>query len=212
MPSHCHLACQLSANMAYTHLMMTRRAFVPSNWQGPIRPLATGAMFPASVDVLVYDLDNDDRVVTLSLRSIDGQPVLVGLAFGHVHPSVARELKATDVHSLPVKELTREAIRVVGLNVADATPFPFRRDNPAAEGDSAVRAQRRRGFTDAELEDVARVAQANPEAPIEAVFRELAGPSYYSYRTAARWVAEARKRGFLPPSARRAKNKSEEDR
>ncbi len=166
--------------------------FWPDNIQGPIRPLSTGAMFPASIDVRVLEGD-DDPVVTLSFQTIEGRPVLVGVTIAPVHPLAVREIKTEDLRSIRLKELVREAIRVVGIGVADAAPAPYRRD-PVQEGIAAQRSRKRRGLSDEEVSEVARVARENPNRPIQAVLEQIAAPLSYSYRTAARWYAESKKR------------------
>lgn len=166
-----------------------------TNVEGPSRPLASGAMFPARADVLIYDADDEATRVRLSLRSIDGRPVLVGAAVEPAHAGVAQELSATALRELPLNKLTEIAVKAAAAPFADERSGPGRGD-PEREGVLATRARRRRGMSDEELEEVARVMRENPGNPTLAVFEQLAAPAFFSYRTAARWVAEAKKRGF----------------
>jgi hypothetical protein len=157
-------------------------------------------MFPQSVDVHVYELDDTDVLVTLSLRVVDGSPILTGLSIAPVAPNgPVREITPTQVRALPVKELLDKAIHAVAVSIADAAPHPYRTDLDAA-GNAALRARRRRAMTDELLSAVARIV-ANPDnadAPTRAVAEQL----HCSYRTAGRWVAEARTRGLLPSLAK----------
>jgi hypothetical protein len=176
--------------------MPVDRTFVPTNVVGPIRPLHTGALFPESADVHVYELADTDVLVTLHLQVADGRPILTGLWIGPVAPNrPAREITATEIRSLPVKELVENAIRAVAVSIADATPYPYRTDLDSA-GVMALRARRRRAMTNELLSEVARVVSepVNADAPTRAVAEQL----HCSYRTAGRWVAEARARGLLP--------------
>lgn len=188
-------------------LVAIERCYSVTRVEPPLRPLPTGALFPPSADVLVYEVSDDtDDALTLHLRVIDGRPVLVGIEAVRLDGG-QRELTVEELRGLPLGHLTTSAVRAVGAAVAAAAPAPYGRD-PVLEGLAAVAARRRRAMTDDLLSEVARIVndEANADAPTEAVRRQL----FCSYRTAGRWVAEARARGFLPKVERQRKSVEED--
>lgn len=149
-------------------------------------------MFPESADVLFVDRDDNRILVTVSLRVIEGRPVLVGAAIGPIHPRVARELKAAEVR-LPIEELTDLAVRAVAASFADERAGPGR-GNPVAQAEAAVRARQRHAMTDSLLREVAEVVKSDTRGePRQAVKNHF--PT--SLRTASRWIAAAKAQGFL---------------
>lgn len=185
---------------------VTERSFTAygvTNVQGPARPLPTGAMFPASADVLLLDIEDVSTVVTLSLRCLDGHPALVGVAVGTLPGDLPVELSASYLHDLPVARLTEIAVHAVAASFADPRAGAWRGD-PEQAAAAALRARRRHAMTDELLKDVAQIVRSHPDAPTAAV-QDL---MHVSYRTAGRWVAEARGRGFLPPVSRKARQSS----
>ena len=188
-------------------MSVASRAIYSVDIEGPIKPLSPGgAMFPESAIVQV--LIADELVVTLRLRPIDGRPALVGVGFGPLGDwTTSEEISATDVHRVPVDDLVQDAVRAVAVNVAQAAPVPFRTD-PAEAGTAALRVRRRRTMTDSLLSEVATIVldDRNRDAPTRAVSEQL----YCSYRTAGRWVAEARVRGLLRSEVAREVSTEEE--
>jgi len=173
-------------------------ASVTADVEGPLRPLRTGAMFPEAADVRFYYMPKVASYVVFDLRTIDERPVLVGISGFDVEDR-PRELTAAEIHALPVESLTVLAVRTVAACVASGAPAPFARD-PSTEGAAAVQARRRHAMTDELLREVAAIVndEENSRAPTQAVKEH----KHCSYRTAARWVAAARERGFLPRSER----------
>ena len=164
---------------------------------GVARPLSTGAMFPTVATVQAYEEGNPSTEITLRLRVMEGRPVLVGISVGpdaeidrlFDGPEIV-ELDGEYLRRLPFDELVMTATKAVARAFAAAAPAPYRRD-PATEGDVAVRARGRRVMTDDLLADVVLIVKAHPEAPTRAVHEQMG----CSYRTAGRWVAEARSAG-----------------
>ena len=179
---------------------------------GVARPLSTGAMFPTVATVQAYEEGNPSTEITLRLRVLEGRPVLVGISVGSDAeidrlfdgPEIV-ELDGEYLRRLPFDELVMTATKAVARAFAAAAPAPYRRD-PATEGDVAVRARGRRVMTDDLLVDVALIVKAHPEAPTRAVHEQMG----CSYRTAGRWVAEARARGHLQRLKDRRDKTSEE--
>jgi hypothetical protein len=95
-----------------------------------------------------------------------------------------------------VNETTRETAGVVELGVQLAKSGSIDIDSVERAADSALATRRRRTVNDKLLQEVAEVYQADTTyAPTWAVANHF--PT--SHRTATRYVALARKRGFLPP-------------
>ncbi len=198
----CHTDLPNFGRSGYTGSVPQDRAFVTTNVEGPVRPLSTGALFPSGIDVLIYPMsagragvladERNNKVLTLHLRAIDGQPVLVGISASNLDGS-PRELSAAELHMLPVKALTEGAVRAAAATTAAAVPHPYERD-PIVEGQSAVNARRRHVLTDELLQEVASVVKSDTRGePRQAVRKHFST----SLRTASRWLAAARDRGFL---------------
>ncbi len=164
------------------------------NLQGPIRPLhAGGPAFPAACDVWFVDREDGGRRLTLSLRVIDGRPALVGLSVGPFAPTIVREWTARDIHELPTDTLVDDAAAYIAANVADQRYEGH--GDPDAEGVAAVRVRRQRHpMTDDLLREVASVVTADRRGePRRAVRNHF----HTSERTASRWIALAKERGFM---------------
>lgn len=169
--------------------------------EGPVLPLSTGAPWPAAATVRAFI--DEDRVVTLRFRVRDGRPVLIGLAVGShepVSPAFAEalerdapEVTPSVVRSIPVAELTKQAVRAVALSVAAATRAGFRYDGAVAAEQAEQAARRNRAMTRTHLSEVAQIAAAYPDDPIGEICRQM----FTSRRSAYRWVSVARKRGLL---------------
>ena len=182
----------MPADMAYSGMSANWSLFI-ANIEPPITPLGSGAMFPEAVEVKAFI--SDSRVATIWLRVMDGRPVLVGLCLGpNGDWRGATEISATEVHRLKVDELVRDAIQAVANNVFDATPATMRLyiSDPALAGLSA---RRGKPMTDVALQAVAEIYtnEDNQHAPTKAVAEQLS----LSPRQASRYVAAARKRGFI---------------
>jgi hypothetical protein len=192
-------------------MTMTLKGFA---WLTDWRPgFAIPARFTTTIDGdwLPYrvELDlavNDDEVscsaVKLEARE-DGEPVTArgmrGIPLGEcIRLATASALRPT----------RHEAGQVV---VDLLGPRAERRDN-MAEQELASRGPQRRMSEDW-LREAAEIYSSAEEKPTQAVER-LHSQAPISYSTAARWVMQARQRGFLPPTKRgrgRSLASSEED-
>lgn len=173
-----------------------------TNIEGPGRPLYPGGpMFPAAADVTFVDMRNEEVGVTLKLRVIEGRPALVGVVVGPILPTIVHEISATDIHSLPIDELTDRAIFRAGGDFADSRTGAGHED-PSTEGTASVRTRRRHAMSDELLREVAEVVRAETRGePRQAVRRHF----HTSERTASRWIAAARERGFITDTSEGSK-------
>lgn len=152
---------------------------------GFISPLPSGPLWPTAAEVWAYVGDEPEKVVTLTFRVMDGQPVLTGVGIRQVVPDWPRPAEVTedDIRALlPLQELVDEAVRAVTVVVG-------------AAGTEPPDARRRGPLTREFLEWVAYVVRSNPRTPM----RSLAESYFHtSERTAWRWVTAAREKGLLP--------------
>jgi hypothetical protein len=94
---------------------------------------------------------------------------------------------------VPVQDLVDSAIALLHAHQTGQT------DAAMAMVDVPPAPRRRWAVTDEHLQKVADVYRGAEKAPTEAVAAHFQG---VAHRTATRWVSEARKRGFLPPTTR----------
>jgi hypothetical protein len=155
--------------------------------------LSDGTLFPEAVTA-TFIPQGLSPFVEVSLEVQDGRPVLT--RFAVVRRGPATRVTASDVHDLNVGEIVDGVIRALAA-MAQADPNEVEmgralRDEDAAERAASL-ANNRRPVTDAQLQQAANIARANPYDPRKQVAEQLCT----SERTASRWLAEARKRGFL---------------
>lgn len=161
--------------------MATQVTFVLERGQfGPLVELADGRRFPAHAQVLVT---LGGTVATLWLAVEDGTPLLTQICVRR--SGASGPLKASIVHALPVNQLADEA---VGSILAFLAMGGTNDDNLTNQ------IPRRRAVDDDLLRQVARAVQADGRAePNNAVRASIP----CSKRTASRYIALARERGFL---------------
>jgi hypothetical protein len=155
--------------------------------------LSDGTSFPAAITATVIP-QGLSPFVEVSLEVQEGRPVLT--RFAVVRRGPAARVTASDVHDLNVGEIVDDVIRTLAA-MAQADPNEVvmgqaLRDEEAAERAAAL-SKNRRPVTDSQLRQAANIAHHNPLDPRKQVAAQL----YTSERTASRWLAEARKRGFL---------------
>jgi len=133
-------------------------------------------------------------MITLTLVVEDGQPILESIFFRRSGKSQNPDdptprIKASDIHDVALERLVRSAIRAVVQTLASEMGM----EDAGAVAESVLGTRRRRRLTDALLEEVAAAASANPDTPTQSVSVELGT----SHRNATRWIAEAKRRGFI---------------
>lgn len=154
--------------------------------------LSTGGLFPASVEVAI-EVDNgylwrlrlgvEDRRPVVNRLDVERASTVSGAYAG---PPIT----ATSLRDVPFEDMTRRAIEAAGRAAAHWSGRPESGDDA---GVAAALARRRRPMTDALLRRVAQVARINPYDPRHQVAEQLST----SERSATRWIAEAKRRGFL---------------
>lgn len=157
--------------------------WVDPEFMGMPVELTDGSQFPSWFEARATV---DDVPVTLTIHVENGRPVLTSLTVDRPRHSTG-DLEASTVHKLPVGQLVRAAVEQGGYLME-------RTGHAGASGASALRARGRRSITDDLLREVAAVVQDDPLGePNQAVQRQL----HTSSRTASRWIAAAKRRGFL---------------
>jgi hypothetical protein len=155
--------------------------------------LADGTPFPkvAKIEALVAGTTGPLFEITLAVEA--GQPVVTRLA-------VERTPGDAPLSTSAIRDLVGPLVEVVIDYTARATQAfsqrgPLDRPQAVAAGDSALRLRRRRTVDDELLREVAEVWSPTSKTPTE----DVADHFFTSHRNASRWVAEARRRGFIPP-------------
>jgi hypothetical protein len=158
----------------------------------------------------VLDGEGLPYIVELDFVADHRGPVCVGVRLGgrdSGEPISPRRLRA-----VPLGECIQIAIADAVIPIRrddDGITFvmtPTRKERDFAGSMEAARSIRPRSANtgDEHLREVAAVYLAAPEKPTQAVERAF-GP--ISHSTAARWVGEARRRGFIPPAKNKEKKR-----
>jgi hypothetical protein len=157
-------------------------------------PLEDGSTFPHRCEVVAMGMAMGWPETRLGIVVEEGRPILesllferpVTLASGKEHWV---EISASAIRKIPVEEVVQSAIEHVARQVA----WQQGRD-PHQAAATALRTHGRRSITDELLREVAAaVREDRLDMPNQAVRARL----YCSSRTASRWIAAARARGFL---------------
>lgn len=147
----------------------------------------------------------ESHCVQVRAYIVDGVPRILGVRLlpreDETVTNDDRVLTSSRLRSLPVKELAQVAVRAGRLDLFEATQQLAeisKRETP--EKDPRARS------TTQQVADVWQLARHQGDAPRTVVCREL----HMSPRTADRYIAEARRKGLLPPSRaeRRADSRS----
>jgi hypothetical protein len=174
-----------------------------SDMSGTITSLPGGVLWPGGAEVSVFVGDAPAVVAALTLRVVDGRPVLTGIDVRQIAPDWPRPAEVTndDLRNLlPLEELVEEAVRSVAVVCAMKAPR-----KPDTEDPSASR-KRRGPQTPEFLQYVSYVVRSNPNTPMRTLARDHLGTSE---RTAWRWVTEARRQGLLPDTATSKKRRAD---
>jgi hypothetical protein len=156
--------------------------------------LETGVLFPSRIAVSAPGIDGLQLEILLEVE--DRRPVVSRFALARA-PG-APPLGAGIV-GLPLGRIFDQVTSVVANTYAqkaasDKVPFGHVFTYPSDTGARAVAARRRyRPVSEAELKQVAAIAQANSYDPRKQIASEL----HVSDRTASRWLAAARARGLI---------------
>jgi hypothetical protein len=166
----------------------------PGSWDEPVR--WGRYLFPRSVTATVGYLPNG--LVDLEVAIVDGRPACVGIWKHADGPPLSGEF----LRQVPIGRIVREIASRVAQE-GDLTPGRLRTRQEARRlASKAYHPQRGRRLSDEHLEDVAdvyRIAYNENRWPTETVMQKFGT----SRATAGRWVAEARRRRFLPPTNER---------
>jgi hypothetical protein len=165
-------------------------------------PLDSGFLFPSPIAVWVAPPGCPAVDVVLAVEH--GEVVVTQVVVSRADN--ARTLDASALKSVPIRKIIDEAKRRVGMYAAIGQEFANPRRSEGylwmiAPGDETFGLRpgtlggHRRGVpvTDAELQRVAEIVRSTKYAHRAKVADEL----HLSLRTASRWIAEARRRGFL---------------
>ena len=126
----------------------------------------------------------------------DGRPVVTTWSVVRGGPG-DHSLTPTKIRNVTVKEIYKGAIRNLGT-VAKEDPgdlgIVWPDEGDAAAGDRALRlAHDRRPISDETLQRVAQIVMENKYDPRKQIHDEIGA----SVRTASRWIAQARSRGYI---------------
>jgi hypothetical protein len=168
--------------------------------------LNTGVLFPQ--DLLVMANYDGGPSLQLLLAVEDGQAIVSSLTISRSVPDCPPDcppISATMVHELPLGRIIDEVIARTATGflalyrahqaALAGRPHQFLTpDEVAATREGARRGSRRgRPVSDEDLRDVAAIVRTNSYDPRVQVVTDL----HVSKRTASRWIAEARSRGFV---------------
>lgn len=197
---------------------------LPDRWftvgeMGEEVELGNGVRFPAWVNVaMTWRTRSTQPLLNMRLEVDEGKPVLtfVSLRRAETGPPITPTL----LRSLPLGEITEQAIQWVvteawarreqaagRLRFPPQDPEDFDRllvawDRLEPNRHQASQVRRMRTVDDELLREVADVySKDNTGKPTVAVAEQL----YTSHRNATRWVALARRQGFLPPYGKEGK-------
>jgi hypothetical protein len=160
-----------------------------------------GVLFPSKFTA--YGRYGDGPALSLTFEVTGGQPVLRRVAIGDESDA---QLSASAVHALPLDQLINQAITTAALQTQlvkrafeSTIGEPTFRSEDEQNAERIVRAVSVRGrpIDDETLRRVAQLAKANPFSYREDIKEQL----NVSLRTASRWVAAAKNRGFLDKEA-----------
>jgi hypothetical protein len=162
--------------------------------------LDTGTLFPTAITVTAR-LKNGP-LIGLSLGIEGGKPVFRSSTFSRAPEEPP--LTPADIHDVPlgaifdevVARVATSAFAILRSNRAAAAGEPHRFVSPEESqqiANAAMASRRGRPVRDQELLKVARILESNQYDPRLQVVRELS----VSPRTASRWIAEARRRGYV---------------
>ena len=130
----------------------------------------------------------------------DGRPVMTHFTVGRRPGGSA--VTASFIHGLPVGDLFDQLVAYLdwgadlmqkGYDDPNVVHLMPKDDERQAMGARAVASQRGRLVSDEDLRKVAEIVVGNDYDPRKEVVRQL----HLSDRTASRWIAEARRKGFL---------------
>lgn len=156
--------------------------------------LADGTPFPASVSLTFLRIGLTP-ILDLTLEVREGRPVLTRFAFLSRGPGAA-PLTPTDIHDTNVGEIVDHVIRQVAATAAlqeQGVILPSEGDAEAAEA-AADLARGRRGPSERQLKMTAAIWRENKDYDPR---KQVAQMLYVSERTASRWIALAKERGYI---------------
>lgn len=156
--------------------------------------LADGTPFPAffNCTVIPHGLK---PLMQLTLEVRDGRAVLTRFAFLDRGPE-GPELTATSIHDANVGEIVKDVIRRVAETASlqdRGVILPGEDDAQAGEA-AADLARGRRGPSERQLKLTAAIWRENKDYDPR---KQVASGLYVSERTASRWIALARERGYI---------------
>ena len=159
--------------------------------------LADGTPFPTSISMRVIRMGLVP-LIDLTLEVRDGRPVLASFAFLRRTPT-GPPLTATEIHDTNVSEIVESAIRSVAstatLRSEELLAGPPSEVGDVVAGDRAADLARgRRGPSERQLRLTAKIWQENNDYNPR---KQVAQTLYVSERTASRWIATAKERGYI---------------
>ncbi len=154
--------------------------------------LADGTPFPASISVSIVRIGLVP-IIEMSLEVRDGRPVMTRFAYVTRGPK-GPPLTASEIHDTKVSEIFESTVLHLAATAGAQDQGLILPDDLDKEaGQAAVDLARgRRGPSDRQLELAAAIARANKYDPR----KEVANQLYVSERTASRWIAIAKERGY----------------
>ncbi len=154
--------------------------------------LEDGTRFPMAVEAILMPRDAT-FAMTMTFKVEDGRPKMTHFSVS----CVDGPLNATDIHAIPVKRVAEETVEDIAERVAvivaqERGKFSI---DPQPASANAGRLFARKGVrrSDEDLRRIAEMVRSNTD---EGVAKVMLG-FHVAERTAYRYIAEARARGFL---------------
>jgi hypothetical protein len=183
---------------------------VPIDKGSPVVRLHDGTPFPSYIEVLFLrvraaeankmpDIHSDLPNARIGLRVNDGRVEVAGFAVEASRDG--RQVTAAQFKWWNFEACLKSAINIATLSVSDGWPVPGEPGYSQWEASQATAHATaskwgvRRSVDDELLEQVAEIVKEHPNDPRPHICSQM----YTSGRTASRWIAAARDRGFLPP-------------
>jgi hypothetical protein len=159
-------------------------------------PWRPGWLLPVRFTAVIDDEQVIDYQLELDLALVDGEAVCVAARF--VQRDGGPPITPRAIRRVPLAQYVRAAAGAAAVSAADLTRIGHVDETAAAF--AATRGGYRRHYTDMFLREVAKVYRGALEAGSGAPRKAVQEWQGVSTQTAARWIAEARRRGILGPT------------
>jgi hypothetical protein len=164
------------------------------NTPAEITHLADGTPFPAYISLTVLRIGLGP-ILGVTLEVEEGRPVLTGFSFLKRGPG-GPPITPSDIHHTKVGDIVEGVIRQVAATALlqeQGVILPGEGDANAADSAAGL-ARGRRGPTERQLKKTASIWRENKDYDPR---KQVANGLFVSERTASRWIALAKERGYI---------------